>query len=219
MQRRFSRPAIFPAAALAAALAVVPPVALSEEAHAHRQHGPHEHGVGSLNLVVDGNVVEIELESPAVNIVGFERAPKDEAEHATLERAVATLKDGGRLFGFPAAAGCRLTKSSVSSSLLGDEPEAEADHEDHQAHDDARAKQTHHEDGDQDAEHEHETHADLDADYGFECDDAARIDRVEVRLFEAFPGTRRLRVQFATAKGQGGAELTAARPRIELGQQ
>jgi hypothetical protein len=69
---------------------------------------------------------------------------------------------------------------------------------------------------DHDAEHEHETHADLDADYRFECRDTARIDRVDVRLFEAFPGTRRLRVQFATAKGQGGAEPTATHPRIEL---
>jgi hypothetical protein len=219
MKRHIVSPAWFPASVLAAALAVVPPVALSEEAHAHREHGPHEHGVGSLTLVVEGNVAEIELESPAVNIVGFEHAPKDEAERTTLERAVATLKDGGRLFGFPTAAGCRLTESLVSSSLLGDEPEAEVDHEDHQAHDDAQATQTPHEDGDHDAEHEHETHADLDADYRFECDDAARIDRVEVRLFEAFPGTQRLRVQFATAKGQGGAELTAARPRIELDQQ
>jgi hypothetical protein len=191
MQRHIVSPAWFPASVLAAALAMVPPVALSEEAHAHREHGPHEHGVGSLNLVVDGNVVEIELESPVANIVGFEHAPKDAAERATLDRAVATLKDGERLFGFPAAAGCRLTESSVSSSLLGEAPAGEADHE-------------------------HETHADLEADYRFECGDAARIGPVDVRLFEAFPATQRLRVQFATAKGQGGVELTAARPRIEL---
>lgn len=223
MQRHIVSPAWFPASVLAAALAMVPPVALSEEAHAHRQHGPHEHGVGSLNLVVDGNVVEIELESPAINIVGFEHAPKDAAERATLDRAVATLKDGERLFGLPAAAGCRLTGSSVSSSLLGDAPAGEAatpnEHQGHEDHDDAQATEPPHEDGDHDAEHDHETHADLDADYRFECDDAARIGPVDVRLFEAFPATQRLRVQFATAKGQGGADLTAARPRIELDQQ
>jgi len=36
------------------------------------------------------------------------------------------------------------------------------------------------------------------------------------RLFEAFPATQRLRVQFATAKGQGGFDLTAAHPRFKL---
>jgi len=210
MQRPLALSALFPAAALAAALAMVPPVAPAQEALAHRAHGPHEHGVGSLNLVVDGSVVEIELESPAANIVGFERAPKDDAERATLDRAVATLKDGERLFGFPAAAGCRLTRSSVNSTLLGDAPTAEADHED------SPAMQSDHESGDHAAEDDHETHADLDADYRFECRDTARIDQVEVRLFEAFAATQRLRVQFATAKGQGGFDLTAAHPRFEL---
>jgi hypothetical protein len=208
MQRRLSLPALFPTAALAATLTLVRPIALAEQAQAHREHGPHEHGVGSLNLVVDGNVVEIELESPAADIVGFEHAPTDDAERATLDRAVATLKNGGRLFGFPAAAGCRLTRSSVNASLLGDEPAAEADHEEHG---DSPATESDH-----DAGHAHETHADLDAEYRFECRDAARIGPVEVRLFEAFTGTQRLRVQYATAKGQGAVELTAASARIDL---
>ncbi len=216
MKRHILSPAWFPASVLAAALALVPPVARSADAQAHREQGPHEHGAGALNLVIDGSVVEIERESPAASIVGFEHAPKDAAERATLDRAVATLKDGERLFGFPAAAGCRLTGSSVSSSLLGDAPAGEAGHEGHEDHDDSQATETHHEAGDHDAEHEHETHADLDADYRFECRDAARIGPVEVRLFEAFPATQRLRVQFATANRQGGVELTAARPRIEL---
>ena len=216
MQRPLALSALFPAAALAAALAMVPPVAPAQEAQAHRAHGPHEHGVGSLNLVVDGSVVEIELESPAANIVGFEYAPKDDAERATLDRAVATLKDGERLFGFPAAAGCRLTRSSVNSTLLGDTPTAEADHEGHEDHDDSPTTQTDHEAGDHAAGDDHETHADLDADYCFACRDTARIDQVEVRLFEAFASTQRLRVQFATAKGQGGVDLTAAQPRFEL---
>jgi len=215
MQRPLALPALFPAAALAAALAMVPPMAPAQEAHAHREHGPHEHGVGSLNLVVDGSVVEIELESPAANIVGFEYAPKDDAERATLDRAVATLRDGERLFGFPATAGCRLTRSSVNSTLLGDAPTA-ADHEGHADHDDSPATRTDHESGDHAAGDEHETHADLDADYRFECRDTARIDQVEVRLFEAFPATQRLRVQFATAKDQGGFDLTVAHPRFEL---
>ena len=39
------------------------------------QPGPHEHGVASLNLVVDGNLVSLELDSPAANLVGFEHTP------------------------------------------------------------------------------------------------------------------------------------------------
>ncbi|MEX5543051.1 ZrgA family zinc uptake protein, partial [Pseudomonas poae] len=48
-------------------------------AHAHEDHdhehgslGAHEHGVGRLNAVLDGQTLELELESPAMNLVGFE---------------------------------------------------------------------------------------------------------------------------------------------------
>ncbi len=187
--------------ALTAALILNLPAAPAEDAH--REHGAHEHGVGSLTLALDGNEMEIELESPAANLVGFEHAPQDDAQRAALERAVALLKDGERLFSFPKAAGCRLTAASVSSSLLGHEPAEQADHEDHQAHAEAPT-----------AAVEHESHADLDADYDFECTHPEKIDQVEVGLFAAFPATERLKVQYVTARGQGGAELTKAQPRI-----
>jgi len=189
--------------ALTAALTLNLPAALAEDAHAHREHGAHEHGVGSLTLALDGKEMEIELESPAANLVGFEHAPKDDSQRAGLERAVALLKDGERLFSFPKAAGCRLTAASVSSSLLGHEPAEKADHEDHKAHAEAPS-----------AAAEHESHADLDADYRFECTHPDKIDQVEVGLFAAFPATERLNVQYVTARGQGGAELTKAQPRI-----
>jgi Protein of unknown function (DUF2796) len=49
-------------------------IALADEAE-HREHGPHVHGVAQLNVALDGNVLWIELNSPAMNIVGFEHAP------------------------------------------------------------------------------------------------------------------------------------------------
>ncbi|WP_020506347.1 DUF2796 domain-containing protein [Lamprocystis purpurea] len=193
--------------ALTAALTLNLPAALAQDAHVHREHGAHEHGVGSLTLALDGKEMEIELESPAANLVGFEHAPKDDAQRAALERAVALLKDGERLFSFPKAAGCRLTAASVSSSLLGHEPAEKADHEDHKAHAEAPSAAADH-------DAEHESHADLDADYDFECTHPEKIDQVEVGLFAAFPATERLKVQYVTARGQGGAELTKAQPRI-----
>ena len=185
----------------------LPAAAAAEDSHQHREHGAHEHGVGSLTLALDGKEMEIELESPAANLVGFEHTPKDDAQRAALERAVALLKDGERLFSFPKAAGCRLTAVSVSSSLLGHEPAEQADHEDHKAHAEAPTAAADH-------AAEHESHADLDADYRFECTHPEKIDQVEVGLFAAFPATERLKVQYVTARGQGGAELTKAQPRI-----
>lgn len=207
MQLRVASPALLLALTLAATLIAALPVALAEDTHQHREHGVHQHGVGSLNLVLDGHLVEIALESPAANLVGFEHAPKDAAERAALERSVAKLRDGERLFAFPSAAACRLAESSVSSALL---EQGSASQED-QAHWDAQSP-----DADHDGDPDHETHADLDADYRFACTHPEKIDRLEVRLFALFPATQRLLVQYTTGQGQGAAELTPAKTRIDL---
>ena len=40
--------------------------------HEHGSLGAHEHGVGRLNAVLDGQALELEFDSPAMNLVGFE---------------------------------------------------------------------------------------------------------------------------------------------------
>ena len=46
--------------------------AADEHDHEHGSLGAHEHGVGRLNAALDGKTLELELESPAMNLVGFE---------------------------------------------------------------------------------------------------------------------------------------------------
>ena len=62
------------------------PVALAAE-HEHREHDAHAHGHGTLDIVVEGDQALIELRIPAVNVVGFEHAPRDDAEHEADEHA------------------------------------------------------------------------------------------------------------------------------------
>jgi len=118
-------------ASLLAPLAFVTPWASADEKHEHdhepqhRQHGAHVHGIAALNLALEGQEVHIELDSPAANTVGFEHAPSSEADHSALDKAVATLKDGDRLFRFNAEAGCRMEKAGVTSALLSGEHEGE----------------------------------------------------------------------------------------------
>ncbi len=77
------------------------PLLLADE---HHQHGAHEHGVGILDVAQQGAALHIELENPAVNIVGFEHAPKNKEDHETIERALARLRDGAGLFALTEAA-------------------------------------------------------------------------------------------------------------------
>ena len=48
--------------------------------HAHGTLGAHEHGVAKLNVVLDDNTLELELDSPAMNLVGFEHAASSDAD-------------------------------------------------------------------------------------------------------------------------------------------
>lgn len=176
-----------------------------EHDHEHRQHGAHVHGIAALNLALEGQEVHIEFDSPAANIVGFENAPSSEADHAALDKAVATLKDGDRLFKFNADAGCQMEKVNVASQLLDEEHEGHTDekpgehpHEEKQGHDHEQ-----HEDED-------EAHSDIEAAYHFECDEPGKLTQLTVELFEAFPGTEKLKVQYVIESKQGAADLTAA---------
>ena len=198
---------------LLAPLALVAPGVIAEEKHEHehdhekRQHDAHVHGIAALNLALEGEEVHVELDSPAANIVGFEHAPSSEADHAVLDKAVATLKDGDRLFRFNSAAGCRMEKAEVTSALLDDEHSDEHekkdghDHEKHENED--HAKEGH--------EHEGEAHSDIEAAYHFECDRPGKLTQLTVELFEAFPGMQELNVQYVVESKQGAAELTPAK--------
>ena len=203
-------------ASLLAPLALVAPWVSADEKHEHehhhekRQHDAHVHGIAALNLALEGQEVHVELDSPAANIVGFEHAPSSEADHAALDKAVATLKDGNRLFRFNAEAGCRMEKADVTSALLdeehgehGDEHKGHHDHEKQDEHGHGKHEHEEH-------EHEGETHSDIEAAYHFECNQPGKLTQLTVELFEAFPATEKLNVQYVIESKQGAAELTPA---------
>ncbi len=191
-------------------LLLVASVAYADEKHEHghdqehRQHGAHVHGIAALNLALEGREVHIELDSPAANIVGFEHAPSSEADHAALDKAVATLKDGDRLFRFNDDSGCRMERANVTTALLEEEHDEHA--EGHSGDHDHQEKDGHDHEV---QEHDGETHSDIEAAYHFECDQPGKLTQLSVELFEVFPGTEKLRVQYVIESKQGAAELTA----------
>lgn len=168
----------------------------------HREHGAHVHGIGRLNVAFDSNTLEIELDSPAANLVGFEHAPRDPAEKTKLDQTLVLLRDGDTLFVLPAAAGCRMDDVRITREEAKDHDD---DGKDHDHHDEGNGH--HHGDGE-----EGHHHADMNVFYRFRCQNAAALSGVDVRLFEHFPATKKLHVQFIGPKGQGGRELTATDP-------
>ncbi len=167
---------------------------LTAFAQDNRQHGAHEHGTGRLDIAVDGAKIYVELNSPAANIVGFEHAPNSEKDHQTLDSALARLKDGSALFTLPRAARCSLASSDSGTPL--------ANHADEHHGEESHGRE--------------EAHAEITATWIFDCARPEALDRVTVRLFEAFPLTERLQVQFITEQTQGSAVLSPSKPDLRF---
>ena len=163
-----------------------------EHEHEHGSLGAHEHGVARLDAALDGQSLELELQSPAMNLVGFEHAASSDADKAKVAAARKTLEQPLVLFGLPAAANCKVTEQKLESPLFGDK----ADHE----NDAAEAKQG--------EEHHHE-HSEIHAHYHFTCASPQALEHLDLaRLFSTFPSTQKIQVQLIGPSGQQGTDLT-----------
>lgn len=161
--------------------------------HEHGSLGAHEHGVGRLNAALDGQTLELELESPAMNLVGFEHAATTDADKAKVAAARAQLEKPLALFNLPAAAGCKVVSQELESPLFGDKPDADDD-------DDA-GKDSH--------EHHHD-HSEIHAHYQFSCATPGALKTLDLAtVFSTFPATQKIQVQLISASGQQGTEVTA----------
>ncbi|WP_339503009.1 DUF2796 domain-containing protein [Pseudomonas silesiensis] len=166
--------------------------AADEHDHEHGSLGAHEHGVGHLNAALDGQTLELELESPAMNLVGFEHVATTDADKAKVAAVRAQLEKPLVLFNLPKAAGCSIAKQELESPLFGDKPDADDDH-DHDAKD----------------EHHHD-HSDIHAHYQFSCSSPGALKTLDLaNIFNTFPATRKIQVQLIGPSGQQGIEVTA----------
>ena len=161
-------------------LAAAVPLAASAQARAH------VHGQLKLDIAVEGPTVVIEMESPLENFVGFEHAPKTEAEKKAADDVVAQLRAADQLFKIDPAANCKLGPVTLRSAALGlGKAEAGA-----------------------------EGHADLDGSFAFNCTKATEAKFIELGLFGAFKGLRQVDAQIVTPDGQ--FKRTLKRPNARL---
>jgi len=166
--------------------------AADEHDHEHGSLGAHEHGVGRLNAALDGKTLALELQSPAMNLVGFEHVATSDADKAKVAAARALLEQPLALFNLPKAAGCVVENQELESPLFGDTPDADDDH-------DEDAKDEHHHD-----------HSDIHAHYQFTCATPDALKTLDLaNMFNAFPATQKIQVQLIGPSGQQGVDVTA----------
>lgn len=161
--------------------------------------GPHEHGVGQLNIVLDGTALSLELLLPAGDVAGFEHLPVTVKERMTVRRVVAELGKAERQFNLPALAGCAL----VTTAVDGEQMEAIGHRHEHD-HGHAAAAQGVH------------AHAEYHATYRYTCREPQALRQLEARVFTSYPKLHRLRYQAVLPGGARAGELTATAPRLPL---
>lgn len=147
----------------------------------------HEHGAARLDVAVDGTTLTIALDTPLDGLLGFERAPRSEAEKRAAEKAVATLRAADKLFAIDPAARCTPASVDLVSAPLKVGTAAPAK-----------------DDG----------HGDLEGTFTFQCQVVPAF--VDAGLFQAFPRLSRIDVQVAAPKGQHKQVLKRPAQRIAL---
>ena len=177
----------------------------------HREHGSHTHGLAQLNIALEANTLVIELGSPAANIVGFEHQPRTDEEHKQVDAAMKRLHEPVSLFIINPEAGCKPGQVHIDSEFKADDHHHEDKHDDHKSHADHHEGK--HDDHDK---HAAEVHSDIEAQYEWHCASAGNLTRIDVRLFQRFPHTESITVQYIGDGGQKAANLTRNNPVFSL---
>lgn len=157
------------------------------------EHESHVHGLVDMTVVIEQDKVNISLDSPAMNMVGFEHKAESEHDVNKVREVEATLKTVPQLFAFKGSR-CEVDDMAVDVSGLIASDEHEHEHE-----------------------HDHENHhADLEAQYQFSCDSTEKLSEIDVLLLQKFPAIERVNVEWISNNEAGVAKLTQENSSISL---
>ena len=159
-------------------------VSVAEET---RQVDKHEHGVGELNIAIEGNAIDFEFFIPGADIVGFEYEAKTESDIALVNAALEKFGNFDNIFSLPESSNCNLVNYEIGVNQ-------DDDHDDH----------------------DEEAHNEFVAHYSFNCENIKEIDRISFPYFTNFPNSGELEVQFVSEKGSTGFEVEGDEPFIDL---
>lgn len=159
--------------------------------------GSHVHGLTELNLVIANQNVQIEFISPAINLLGFERASNSPEENKLFNEVLEDLQAAEWLLS-DQLEDCQMSTPVLEAPEFGSHEMSEG-HEEHE-----------HEHGEHEHEdHEHVTgdHADFRVQYLFDCR-SAPPSNFTVTAFDRFVGIEEISVRWIVGRQQGVSNLT-----------
>lgn len=181
--------------------------------------GAHVHGLSEITIAIENQTMEIEIQSPAINIVGFEHQAETSEDIATVKKAEHLLRDHNAIFSFNGGH-CQLQKQSIDmSNLLKQHHQEAKNHKLENKH-----KQSHSHGHTELKEHVDENHSDKDiketnastknphsevtAHYFYSCTQALTLSSVTINAFGVFPSIHKIQAMWIHKNEQGAAILT-----------
>ena len=176
-------------------------VAVTVAAHAVAAESAHVHGLGRLNIAIDGSRVYMALEAPGADLVGFEHAPRSGAEKDAVTAALAQLGEPMRLLRLDADADCRVIEKSAG---IETETRQQDDQHDHDQH------------GSDDAHGSEEAHRAFTAEYVLECGHIDALRSIGFTYFEQFENARSIDIVLIDGSGQRRVEIDRSDPVLRI---
>ena len=164
----------------------------------------HMHGLSELTIAMENQTLEIQLISPAINLIGFEHKARTKEEIAAVSDVLDQLRDHKTLFAF-SGANCSHVETSIDVASLIDSD----NHKNSTKHDDEH-------DDDHEEHAENNSHSNIIANYQLFCENKPSLASITVDLFDAFPATHKIQVMWVVQTRQGAVTLTANKRKIEF---
>ena len=161
--------------------------------------GSHVHGLTELNVVIANQNVQIEFISPAINLLGFERASNSPEENKLFNQVLEDLQAAEWLLG-DQLRDCQMSTPVFEAPEFGSHEMSEG----HEAHEHEHEE---HEHAHEDHEHESGDHADFRVQYLFDCR-SAPPSNFTVTAFDRFVGIEEISVRWIVGRQQGVSNLT-----------
>lgn len=175
---------------LTSALALLLPCSVALSASGH---DAHVHGHATLNIIIEGNAIYMDLESPAANIVGFEHEVHDEQQRKLIADAVERLEMASGMFDFGLAQ-CMIKSVEVDSELMEEDDHGRGHNHGHEGA---------------------AGHSEFEVEYQFQCQAMGQLSYIDVNAFDLFPGIEELEVTLLKGGQQLAMELNAKQRRIQ----
>lgn len=150
-------------------------------------HGAHVHGLATLMLTLENEVLEIQFESPAANLIGFEHKADSLEEKQKVTQTAAVLKSPDLFFSFDGT-NCQSKKTSVDISGVMNDENGQHEHHNHSK------------------DHDDDNHSEIKTSYRFICKNGTTLNSISISLFNLFPGIEKINAMWVTENRQG-AEL------------